>query len=230
MSIDRRIDYKIVIDTETAPLDKDIQAVSPNNMFVYDIGWIVTDKRGNVYEKRSYINSDIFIDEKELMQSCYYSNKIPKYLEDIKSGKRVMKKFYNIRKALIEDIKKYNVSEIYAHNMLFDCLSLNNTIRWISKSKYRYFFPYNIKICDTLKMCRDVVAKTPMYKRFCNDNNFLTKNNKPKLTAEVLYRYISNNVNFIESHTALEDVMIEKEILRYCYAKHKKMRKLLFNN
>ena len=64
MSIDRRIDYKIVIDTETAPLDKDIDGVSPNNMFVYDIGWLVTDKRGNVYEKRSSINSDIFIDFK----------------------------------------------------------------------------------------------------------------------------------------------------------------------
>jgi hypothetical protein len=32
-------------------------------------------------------------------------------------------------------------------------------------------------------------------------------------------------MEFKESHTGLEDVLIEKEILCYCYAKHKKMVK-----
>lgn len=226
--IDRRRHYRIVIDCETAPCDKTLQAVRPDNMFAYDIGWAVVDKHGNVYETRSFINADIFLDEKELMQSAYYATKIPMYWDEIKSGKRVMTSLYNIREALHEDVKLYNVDEIYAHNMRFDLGALNNTLRWETKSKYRYFFPYGVMICDTLKMARQVVAETPTYKRFCEKNGYMTKSGKVRLTAEVLYRYISQNDDFVENHTGLEDVLIEKEILRYCFAKHKKMTRNLF--
>ena len=131
---------------------------------------------------------------------------------------------------LLKDIEFFNVKQIYAHNMRFDYGTLNNTQRWLTKSKYRYFLPYGIKICDTLKMARDVVAKTPTYINFCKENGYLTKNGQVKLTAEILYRYITGDMEFEESHTGLEDVLIEKEILRYCYAKHKAMRKCLWDN
>lgn len=58
--IDRRRNYIIVMDTETCPLDKEYNGVTPFNMFVYDIGWAVVDKHGNVYETKSYVNKDIF--------------------------------------------------------------------------------------------------------------------------------------------------------------------------
>ena len=226
--IDRRISYKIVLDTETCPINKDLEEVLPSNMFTYDCGWAVVDKRGKVYKTRSFINADIFLDEKDLMQSAYYANKIPQYWEDIKSGKRVLTSFYNIRKALLEDIAEYNVTEIFAHNMRFDYGTLNVTQRWETKSKYRYFFPKEIVICDTLKMSRDIIAKMPTFIKFCEDNNFLTKNGKPQLKAEIIYRFITKDINFVESHTGLEDVLIEKEILAYCYRQHKKMRKKLW--
>ena len=122
------------------------------------------------------------------------------------------------------NIKEYNIKQVFAHNMRFDHGTLNNTERWLSKSKYRYFFPYGIEICDTLKMARDVIGKMPSYKRFCKENELMTKNNQCRFTAEALFRFISRNADFVESHTALEDVMIEKEILRYCYKQKKKMR------
>ena len=61
--IDRRISYKIVLDTETCPVDKEIK-VMPWNMWAYDIGWAVVDKRGKVYKARSFVNADIFLNEK----------------------------------------------------------------------------------------------------------------------------------------------------------------------
>ena len=230
--MDRRISYKIVLDTETCPIDKDFNGVSAQNMFVYDCGWAVVDKRGTVYKTRSFVNADIFLKEKLLMNSAYYANKIPKYWEDIKNGTRILTSFYNIRKALLEDIAEYEVKEIFAHNMRFDYGTLNVTQRWLTKSKFRYFFPKEIEICDTLKMARDVILKMPTYVKFCEENGFMTshKTPRPKTSAEVIYRFITNDVNFIESHTGLEDVMIEKEILAYCYKQHKKMRKKLFEN
>lgn len=226
--IDRRISYKLVIDTETCPVDRTVEGVFPSNMWVYDVGFAVVDKRGNVYETFSFMNADIFLGERELMKSAYYAEKIPMYWEQIKSGERTLTSFYNIRKCLLEVIEKYEITEIFAHNMRFDYGTLNTTQRWLTKSKYRYFFPCGMDICDTLKMARDVLGQMPTYRRFCEENGYLTKNGQLRFTAEIIFRFISKDNDFVESHTGLEDVLIEKEILAYCYKQHKKMRKLLW--
>lgn len=226
--IDKRISYKMVLDCETAPCDRTVEEVTPMNMLAYDIGWVITDKRGNIYAERSFINADIFLDEQELMRSAYYANKVPEYWEDIKSGKRIITSFYNIHKALMEDIQTYNIKQVFAHNMRFDYGSLNNTQRWLTKSKYRYFFPKSVDICDTLKLARQLIAPMPTYRRFCEENGYLTRNNQVRLTAEILYRFISGEENFEEEHKGLDDCLIEKEILAYCYRKHKKMNPLLW--
>ena len=70
--MDRRINYRIVIDTETCPVDKDFEGVSPYNMWVYDAAWAVVDKRANVYKTRNFVVDEIFNHEEELMQSAYY--------------------------------------------------------------------------------------------------------------------------------------------------------------
>ena len=228
--MDRRISYYIVLDTETCPLDKDFAGVSPYNMFVYDIGWAVVDKRGTVYETKSYVVKDIFNGEKDLMQSAYYANKIPKYIEDIKNGTRVVATWYDIRNDLTQTMKAYNTNIVCAHNARFDDGATKNTQRWLTKSKYRFFLPYGTIVWDTMKMALDVVAKTPTYINFCKENGYMTKHKtpRPQVKAEVLYRYMTGDNEFIESHTGLEDVLIEKEILAYCFRKHKKMRKELY--
>lgn len=228
MRIDRRISYKLVLDTETCPIDKDFEGVSPYNMFTYDIGWAVVDKRGHVYRTRSFINKDVFFREKDLMQSAYYSKKIPQYLEDIENGSRVVASWYEIVKTLREDIAEFEISQVYAHNMRFDYGTTVTTQRWLTKSKYRYFFPYGVEICDTLKMANDVIGKMPTYKRFCEEHNLFTKTSRLSMTAENLYRFIINDPTYKEEHTALEDVLIEKEILAYCYKQKKKMRRKLW--
>ena len=211
--IDRRMDYSIVIDTETCPVDKTLEQVLPTNMWVYDCGFAVINKRtGEVFETWSFVNADIFLEEKELMKSSYYAEKIPMYWEDIKSGKRILTSFYNIRKQLVECCERYNVTKVFAHNMRFDCGTLNTTQRWLTKSKYRYFFPYGLEICDTMKMARDVVCKMPSYRRFCEENNYLTARGQLRVTAEILYRFITKDNTFVEKHTGLEDVLIEKKI------------------
>ena len=73
-------------------------------------------------------------------------------------------------------------------------------------------------ICDTLKMARSVVGKMPTYKKFCKEHGYMTKNGQMRFTAEILYRFITKDNDFCESHTGLEDVLIEKDILAYCLA------------
>ena len=59
--MDKRINYRAVIDTETCHLDKECEEVTPQNMLVYDFGWCIVDKKGNIYRKKSYIVIDTFL-------------------------------------------------------------------------------------------------------------------------------------------------------------------------
>lgn len=198
----------LMIDTETT---NDI-----DNPIVYDIGFSVVDKNGKVYKTYSFVVAETFIEEKNLMKLAYFADKIPLYENDIKNGSRVLKRFYNIRKILCETIKEYNIKKVVAHNSHFDYNALNLTQRWFTSSKYRYFFPFGIEIWDTLKMSREIFSNDKDYTNFCQRNNYTTKYGKNRYTAEILYRYLTNNNDFIESHTGLEDTLIEKEILVEC--------------
>lgn len=226
--IDHRIAYYIVLDCETCPLDKTLEEVNPYNMFSYDIGWAVVDKRGKVYEKRSFAIAEIFLNEKELMQSAYYANKIPSYYEEIANGERDITILYKIRKLFKEDCERYGVEKVFAHNAHFDYCAMNNTQRFITKSKYRYFLPYGVEMYDTLKGARQVIGKMPTYIKFCEKNGYLTKNGKPRFTAEVLTRYITKDNEFKEEHKGLADVLIEKDILVKILRQHKKCDMRLF--
>jgi hypothetical protein len=53
---------------------------------------------------------------------------------------------------------------------------------------------------------------------------------RPRKTAEILYKFISQDVSFVEEHKGLEDVDIERQILAYCKRQHKAMKKTLFNS
>lgn len=226
--IDRRHRYGIMLDTETANTLQENNTLDMSCVLPYDFGFAVIDSKGNIYEEFSFVNSDIFVDEKEMMSSAYYANKIPLYLRGLEDGSRTMSNTYEIRKVLIDKMKEYNCGFVCAHNARFDLTACNNIQRWTTKSKYRYFFPYGTEIWDTMKMARDVIAPMSTYQKFCSENGYLTKQGKPRLTAEILYRFISKDVTFVEDHTGLEDVRIEVEILKYCKRQHKKMRKKLF--
>ena len=227
--IDCRHVYGIVLDTETANTIQDENGLDMSNVLFYDLGFQLVDSHGRTYGKKfSFVNSDIFTHEAELMQSAYYAKKIPQYRADLASGKRILANTYEIRKALVDIINKYDCKFVCAHNARFDYNSLNNTQRWTTKSRFRYFLPYGLEWWDTLKMARSVMGKMPTYQRFCTENGYITKTGKPRFTAEICYRFITKDNTFVESHTGLEDVEIETEILRYCHRQHKAMKKKLW--
>jgi hypothetical protein len=150
------------------------------------------------------------------MSVAFYSDKIQQYWADIKSGKRELKQWGNICRQVRTVMAQYGIDTVIAHNMRFDYRSTNTTQRYLTSSKWRYFFPYGTKFVCTLKMAREVYAKDEQYIAFCEEHSFTTKNGKPRLTAEILYRFLSNDLDFVESHTGLEDVEIETIIFFAC--------------
>lgn len=230
VKIDKRKKYYMVLDTETCPIDATYEGVNAKNMLVYDIGFCIIDKKGNVYEKGSYIIKDIFVNEPLKMRSAYYYNKLPMYMQELANGNRILISLKKVRKIIHETLEKYNTNIVMCHNAYFDYTSLNATMRYLDKGKY--FFKYDIEIWDTLKMFYDTIYRQKSYEKFCLENGYMTKHKtpRPQAKAETIHRYLTDNTDFIESHTGLEDALIEKDIFVNCLKQHKKMRKKLFEN
>ena len=207
----------IMLDTETTN--------SLDDPICYDVGFAVVDKEGAIYETHSFVVAEVFLNE-ELMASAYFIEKVPQYWEDIKKGTRKLAKFNTIRKVLAETMKKYNTNIVIAHNARFDYRSTAKTQRYLTKSKYRYFLPYGTEVWDTLKMAREVLKNDVDYDNFCYDNNYVTKRGRKRFTAEILYRFFTGDNDFVESHTGLEDVTIEKVIFAECMARGAESGKL----
>lgn len=210
--IDKRKKYVIVLDVETANMAEDA--------LVYDLGFGVYDKQGNEYESYSKVITNIFDKEKDLMQSAYYSEKLPQYYEQLEKGTRERMGILQAKKFIREVMEKYGINEIYAYNANFDLTALNRTIRYVTKSKVRYFFPYGTKICCIWHMACQVLCtqKTFLKQGIRNGNGNLITN------AERVYSYIKN-VDFQEEHTGLEDTRIEAQIMAWCFKQHKKMNR-----
>ena len=197
----------LMIDTETT---NDIDCP-----IVYDVGYQIFTLADGILCEKSFVNADVFCDA-ELMASAYFADKIPDYWKDITEGKRILRKWYNIKKELAEDCRRWGVQIACAHNSAFDNRALNTTQRYITTSKNRYFLPYGIEWWDTLKMARKLLKDNAEYGEFCYNNEYLTSRGCRRYTAEIIYRWLSGSADFEESHTGLEDVKIERQIFEYC--------------
>ena len=75
-------------------------------------------------------------------------------------------------------------------------------------------------IVDIWAVACDKLLNNKRYKKFCIDNNYVGAKYF-KTSAEIAYRYLEKDLNFIEAHTALNDAEIESRILHKALKKGK---------
>ena len=218
--------FYMVLDTETANgIVLSDNSLDLSQSLVYDIGFTIVDRQGRIYDQKSMAIREIFCGMSDIMKSAYYCEKIPKYWEDIKAGRRELVNFLTAYKIVRDFLKKYDIHTVSAHNARFDVNALNNTIRYITKSRIRYFFPYQTEIFDTMKGARNTICKQTGYIQFCEREGYMTKHKTPRVraTAEILYKYLTGDYNFTEEHQGLDDCLIEGAILTQFFKQHKKL-------
>lgn len=217
MKIDKRKKYLMVLDVETT--NNIMEKGALNDGLVYDIGFTIIDKQGNIYAKRSFAIKEIF-DWKELMSTAYYAKKLPIYYERLKQGKMEKITIWQARKRIHQAIEYFGIKEVYAYNANFDYTTLNNTVRYLSGSACRWFFPYGTQICDIWHIaCQTLcLQKTFQWENVRNANNNLITN------AERVFGYCEQT-DFEEEHTGLADAIVESQILARCFKSHKNIDK-----
>ena len=193
-----------IVDTETANM--------VNQPIPYDIGYsLINPETHETFIERSFVVQETFMN-KDLMAGAYYAKKVPQYWEDLKAGRRQMKRITTIKRIVADDFKKYNVKMVGAYNMCFDKRAVNNGIRYNTYSFYRWFFPYETKFFDIWHGACSSFLRSKHFIKWAIRNGFVSDKGNIKTSAEIAYRYITKDVDFEESHTGLEDVKIETEI------------------
>lgn len=183
---------------------------------IYDIGIVIADKAGRIYEEKSFVIDEIF-NNRGYMQNAYYSKKIPQYLQDIRDGTRQVVSFQSMKESFHELLRKYEVKEMYAYNFPFDGRALTSTAELILKD--RVFFPEEFnhikRLCIWTIACESIFSQTKFIKTAL-EKGWVSEKGNVFTTAETAYRYLTGIDVFEESHTGVEDCKIELAILVRC--------------
>lgn len=194
----------LIFDTETTSLDKP---------FCYNVGYTIV----NLESKEPLIKRDFVIEQVwhnlPLFETAYYADKRPLYVNRMKAQKVKMSKWGHIMRTMRADIKQFEIEFGFAYNSNFDEKVFAFNCDWFKVSN-----PLDtITVLDIRTFAIDKICKTDEYKNFCEQYELFTDSGNYSTTAEALFRFISNDCDFIEEHTALSDSIIESEILLQCY-------------
>ena len=194
--------YTMVVDTETTSLTKP---------FCYDVGYVIADYCGDIVERKHFVIEQVW-HNLPLFESAYYKEKRPLYIALMRAHKATMEKWGYVMQAMIRDIKKYEIIDAYAYNSKFDEGVFTFMCDWFKCAN-----PFdNVPIHDIWGYATSHITYSDIYKDFCEQSEYFTDTGNYKQSAEIVYRYITGQMDFNEAHMGLHDAEIEWEILNYC--------------
>ena len=190
----------MIFDTETTSLDKP---------FCYNIGYMIVNTDGEYICSRDFVVEQVWHNPM-LFTTAYYANKREIYIKSMRQRKTKMDKFGYICQQMIRDIKNFEVTSAYAYNSPFDEKVFNFNCDWFKCNN-----PFdNIPIFDIRGYAHHYICGDD-FKQWCEEYNAFSESGNYSTTAENIYRYITNNTDFVEEHTALADSEIETDILLF---------------
>lgn len=195
-----------IVDTETTSIEKP---------FAYNIGYIIYDTEEKAVLLREDFVAEQIWHNRELFTTAYYADKREGYISAMKARKCRLEKLGYITQRLRRLCKEYEVQAVYAYNAPFDERVMNFNCEW-----FKIINPFDdIPFYDIRGYVHQFMAFTPDYQAYCDKHKHYTENGNYSTNAENVYRYMTQNIEFVEAHTALADCEIELEILLWCIDK-----------
>ena len=121
-----KIKKYLVLDCETATLPfanemcmnaKQKQKIAIAKPLIYDIGWQVVDRNGNVYAKKNFLIQETFF-VPQIFSTAYYRDKRPLYMAMIEKQEIVVATWFQAMEELEKDMQ--DLEMVLAYNACFD--------------------------------------------------------------------------------------------------------------
>ncbi len=195
-----------VFDTETIGVDK---------KWIYDLGLVIVEKTGKPLFKKEWIIKEI-MDIPNIREIAFYGKKMETFYK-----RKATVPFKQAREEFCQILEDYKVNSITAYNLQFDMAALSDTCQKLEIGKK--FLKRKIEYFDLWNASCDSIFQQKKFKEIASKENWLTEKGNIRTSAEIAYRFITRNYQFIESHTALHDAEIEGKILQAVIRQKKKI-------
>ena len=193
-----------VFDTETIGIEKKL---------IYDLGLVITAKKGDILHRKQWIIEEVFTN-KSLMKQAYYGYKKALFYEPLlNKNPELLVSFSTAKKEFNEILREYSVSHISAYNLMFDMSAISQTLKQLNIEGK--FLEMSLNYFDLWAACCLTIFQHKRFQKMAINEGWLTQAGNIRTSAEIAYRYLTENVDFIEQHTALSDASIEADILQY---------------
>ncbi len=253
--------YYLVLDTETATLPfanqicdsvEQKRKVAIAKPLVYDIGWVIMDRAGNIVKSENYLVQETFF-VPNIFNTAYYKEKRPVYMKLLQEGQIMTANWNDIMAVLLADLRVADITAAY--NAQFDFKKAipftENYIKHLYSADYNdweekqrqacydilhgdgghnpdFMEPsFNLRdeefpIADLWGIACNRLINIDRYRDYCLRNSLLTTSAQFfKSSAETAFQYLMKQHDFSEEHTALNDAMIEAQILAKALKKGK---------
>lgn len=196
----------LVFDTETVDVE---------HAFCYNVGYtIVNIETREKLLKRDYVIEQVW-ENKMLFSTSYYAEKKQLYINALRGRKASIKHWGHTMQRMIKDIQDYNVEFAYAFNSPFDVRVFDFNSEWFKSSNALDY----VQTIDIRGLINKLLFSEE-YKAFCEENGYYTESGNYSGNAETLTKFIRQDIDFVEDHTALSDSLIEADIILYMIDKY----------
>lgn len=203
-----------VFDTECIGLDK---------RYVYDLGLTICSKDEILFSTH-WIIEEVFNNDDLMSQAYYGSKKHSYYLPKIVTGNITPVSLRTARAEFNELLSYYEVNFITAYNLSFDMSVLRQSMEY-SGIPAKKFLSYPLNYFDLWSASCETFFNHKIFSNMAESYQWKSQAGNYRTNAEVAFRYATFSPYFIESHTALEDSIIEAYILQYVLRQKKKFTK-----
>jgi len=201
----------LVLDTETCDLVGN----------VYDVGYTITNKKGEILKTYNALVSEVFTNAKAMMGAFYAKKMFTHYAPMLNDNLVKLESWATITAQINADCSEFGVTTVAAYNAGFDLRAMANTHKQLGFSGK--ILKNAVKVLDIWQFACETKLSQKAYKKLALSRGWVSPAGNIKTGAEFAYRYTSQNPDFIEDHTALSDAIIETQIMTACFAQKKRI-------
>lgn len=187
----------------------DVETLDINYNQICDIAW-ATVERNRITAIKNYIPLEHLA---RMAEGSFSKSKMSATMAEVANGNAIIKPWAEIAEELKQDFTE--ATYIYAYNASFDrskVISINDALQ---TTAYGEFF----KSAEIFDKWRDLWAwssNTILFKKsfidFCTAHNLRTPKKYCSTSAETTLKFINNDPDYVEAHTARQDVLDEFQI------------------
>jgi hypothetical protein len=199
----------------------DVETVGMKEKYIINLGLVIGDNKGNILATYEWNIQENIIKGYRMPNAWQF------YLGNVvecKQAKKVntFKEFFEDFVKILNEYRQHDI-EFWSYNASFDYTAFIKNLEYVGielSEKQKRFF--HLRWFCIWNYAVNVLMNRPSYRKYAKENNHYTQKGNMITNAEVCYRYITNDPQFIEDHTGLSDALIEYKILMYCKRQGKK--------